>query len=380
MALSRLLALPAAVVLLSSLPALAQDGATPEAPATTDAPAQTAKPAPKRMRLSVGDPAPKIDQATWVKGSPVESWEAGKVYVLDFWATWCGPCRRSIPELAKTAKEYESKNVHVIGLAVWPRDGMVPTKKFVEQMGDGMPYTIAEDIDDKIGNDFMRAAGQNGIPTMMIVDQKGTLAWIGHPGKEFTKVLDKVVAGKFDAVAYETHRTELMTKAGEINKRLQTAAQAEDWSQCLSLFDEFLALDAEEFSAFHLYKYDVLATKMKDVEAAKKHGRAIVDGPLANDAMMLNALAWFISDPSGQVPKENRDYDLAQLAAEKARDLTKGEDATILDTLARVKFAKGDINGAIETQTAAVNQADEDGLKAELQKTLDEFKKKAAAG
>src|SRR5260221_10369818 len=42
--------------------------------------------------LSVGDPAPKLEVKEFVKGSPVKSFEKGKNYVVEFWATWCRPC------------------------------------------------------------------------------------------------------------------------------------------------------------------------------------------------------------------------------------------------------------------------------------------------
>ena len=54
----------------------------------------------QRKQLSVGDPAPGLDIDMWVKGEEV-SIESGKVYVIDFWATWCVPCRRSIPHLSE---------------------------------------------------------------------------------------------------------------------------------------------------------------------------------------------------------------------------------------------------------------------------------------
>ncbi len=58
------------------------------------------------FKLMVGDQAPALSIGNWVKGSPVKSFEPGKVYVIEFWETWCGPCIRNIPHVNEIQKEY----------------------------------------------------------------------------------------------------------------------------------------------------------------------------------------------------------------------------------------------------------------------------------
>ncbi len=117
-------------------------------------------------------PAPEIALPLTKGAAPValSSWK-GKVVILDFWATWCQPCRQSIPELERTYEKYHAKGLEVVGVSVDESSsaGNIPTA--VKEMGMTYPVVLASDIPD-IGSKYVF----NGIPAMFLIDKKGRIS------------------------------------------------------------------------------------------------------------------------------------------------------------------------------------------------------------
>ena len=150
--------------------------------------------------LKVGDPAPKLQTGKWVQGDPVKDFAKGKAYIVEFWATWCPPCRASIPHLNETYNKFKDKGLVVIGQDCYEKDETL-VAPFVKKMGDKRTYRVA--LDDKssdskgqMAKTWMEAAGRNGIPSAFLVNTKGVVAWIGHPMELKEETIEDALAGK----------------------------------------------------------------------------------------------------------------------------------------------------------------------------------------
>lgn len=325
-------------------------------------------------QLAVGDPAPAIQVKAFVKGAPVTRLERGKPYVVEFWATWCGPCRVSIPHLTALHKKYPQ--VTFIGVSVWEQD-QKGVRPFVQQMGDKMAYTVALDNvpagargdDGKMAKAWMQAAGQEGIPTAFLIDRDGKIAWIGHP-MELDQPLAKLAAGTWDVSAARTQFQKAQVqdrKMKDLRQKLIKAQQSGDPNQVLAVLDQAISDDPAMEATLGVPKYLLLTRQIKDPEKALAYGNHLVDDVLKDKAETLNELAWSIIAP--QAPKADAGaVKLALKAAQRADELAQGKDAGIADTLAKAYFDAGDPAKAIETQERAVTLAK--GASAEIERQL----------
>ena len=92
----------------------------------------------------------------------------GKVVIVNFWATWCGPCRREIPDFIEAYKKYKNQGLEIIGVSV-DEDGWTKVKPFVTENKINYPVVL---MDSKIVSDY---GNFNAIPTTFVVDKNGNI-------------------------------------------------------------------------------------------------------------------------------------------------------------------------------------------------------------
>jgi thiol-disulfide isomerase/thioredoxin len=112
----------------------------------------------------------------------------GKVVIIDFWATWCGPCVAEMPALKKLYAEYKDKGVEFIGVSLDNKEGgLEALKAFVTKEGISWPqYFQGDGWESK----FSASWGINGIPAVFVVDQEGKLFSIEARGQLETMIPD----------------------------------------------------------------------------------------------------------------------------------------------------------------------------------------------
>lgn len=178
------------------------------APAKGEADKKKEKEKEKVPALKVGDAAPAIKVDAWVKGEEVKSFEAGKVYVVEFWATWHAGCTPAIPQLTKVQRE--RAEVTVIGVAAMeriaadkegkpaPDTRLEGVREFVKKMGKDMEYRVAYDGSRAMLREWMAAAEKDAIPMAFIVGHEGKIAYIGPPA-DMDAAINKAIKAATDA-------------------------------------------------------------------------------------------------------------------------------------------------------------------------------------
>jgi tetratricopeptide (TPR) repeat protein len=239
-----------------------------------------------------------------------------------------------------------------------------------------MTYRVALDDKRQDAEGFMAAhwwkrhTDNHGIPNAFIINKEGRIAWVGHPMGLNEKLIEEVLADKFDiakfAVEYEKQQQENQTLQ-DAQKKLFSAIDGKKWSEASSALDEMLAKFPQLQTGFTATRFEILLGQKKFAEAwnfAETNGDAH-----PTNAWLQNALAWDIVAPE---TLEQRNLDLAGKLAERANQAAGGKDANILDTLARVQFMSGRKKEAVATEQKAMDAAP-DEQKNSFQKSLTSY-------
>ncbi|MER8583281.1 TlpA family protein disulfide reductase [Mesorhizobium sp. M1423] len=189
------------------------------------------------MVLQMKSPAPSIKVDTWLRGEPLANFQPGKVYIVEFWATWCELCVAEMLQLMRLREKYKGGGLEVVGVAA---DEDAPTAIEARTKLDArltkkcshLNYRIAFDYTGAMKKLWMEPSFSNGIPTSFVVDRDGHIAFIGHPG-QLDEILPKVLSGSW--------RTSDKAKAADTERIARSGSMAREHALKKPIYHRFRA-------------------------------------------------------------------------------------------------------------------------------------------
>ncbi len=340
-------------------------------------------------QLKIGDPAPAIDAMAWIKGEPVKAFKPGHVYVVEFWATWCGPCNAMMPHLSELQQQHAGK-LTVIGVNARESEHSEPQLEsvaaFVRKKGGKMAYTVAMDDPAKktVFDAWMTAGGSYGIPTSFVVDGTGRLVWMGHPlgpnAGAFDKAIEQALAGKSDLEAARVIQAQVneqtygRLQGMKVMQPLRDAQQRGDYRAVVVEADRLAVASPQQYGP------QVFSTKLTALlHLDEKQGLQYVLAQ-AQDAQFRSrtGLQDDMSYWSNVASAVGREEGLGQAAYRMALDglqplVAGGSEFYYLTLVAQLNDRLGNLPAAIAAQEKAVALASASGeMPREYVKNLEE--------
>ncbi len=160
------------------------------------------------QKLTIGDKAPALEIEHWIHDDneelkPVTEFENGKVYIIEFWGTWCPPCIAMMPHLAETQTRYGYDKLRLVSVSTEKPEEI---EAFLERTVPGTDktygqltsvYSLAADPGRSVYSNYMAASSSIGVPMAFLVGKTGLVEWAGHPGT-MDQPLKQVIDGTWN--------------------------------------------------------------------------------------------------------------------------------------------------------------------------------------
>ena len=369
----------------------------------------SARPAPS---LTIGSKAPALNIEHWVqdgkgKFKPVTKFEPGQVYIVEFWATWCGPCIAAMPHIVELQKKYADRGLQVVSISdeeldtvseflkrevAKPKAPAAKVEAAKEQApADEKPMTYGEltssyclttDPDRSCHEDYMTAAQRNGIPCAFIVGKDGTIEWIGHP-MSIDPAIASVLDGKWDREAFLVEYRESEKFSRRLNEIMQSASKNK-FADAIKLVEKAESeFESPVFKArISSLTTSILASQLEYMVLKNNPESVAVLESLLKDKppLAINQIVWqSVAVPYIAGRKANPELIKCSVEHMEKALKVEPESSYYLDTQAHLYGLLGEFDKALELQEKAVKYA-EDKNRGEIETYLKELRSKKEPG
>ena len=339
--------------------------------------------------LTIGSKAPALDIEHWIQDGngafkPVKKFEKGKVYIVEFWATWCAPCIMSMPHLAELQQQYRDQ-VQIISISTESLD-KVKSLLAKEDSETGKTYAeitsaycLTTDPDESVYHDYMTASQSNGIPNAFVVGKTGAIEWIGHPAS-MDDVLEQVINDSWDRKAF----MEQLKQDRELQENMQRMSQlagSGKMEEALEMVTKLIGDAPTEPIKDHWvnirHNLKLMAKKI-DEETTDYFNAQLADmqeGGNVQAMLSFGNMLFGIDQEGGQIGSLGKST-VKSLEAFDLQKMPPGYGVLYYNTIALLTELEGDFLKAAKAQEQAVENANE-RQKSRMEPYLKELRVKA---
>ncbi len=279
--------------------------------------------------MQLGQPAPPVNAASWLVAEPNAPFQPGQVYVVEFMASWCAPCQKSLPHLSDLSDQYRGAGVQFIGVAAAEQGDDLELRQLVNARADSIRFPIAYVEDAKVYENWMQAGRTMGLPWVFLVDRRGRIAWWGQPFyADFEPALAALVNGADDKLAELQQAVPVPEQASAGWRLARQLAQAEEegkWTEALSLIDALRGIDLQRYWWEQVQAVRICIEELSDPEQALQRAEALLASALFNNPHALTELSEIML--TGKPTAQRRT--LAKRSIEQASKLTSGQNPEV---------------------------------------------------
>ena len=153
-----------------------------------------AMPLSGQPNLQIGKQAPPITVTDWISNVPEDTTLSGKYIVLEFWATWCGPCIAAVPHMNELQRQVQADNLYFLSMT---DESVAKVERTLERVDFSSAVVSDQSKQTHIGYGDGKT-GLKAYPMTVLIDPQGTVQWVGRPKQLKEETLRQFLSGDLD--------------------------------------------------------------------------------------------------------------------------------------------------------------------------------------